>query len=68
VDKLLKVGEWNKIRFQAKGDNFKVWLNGEQVLDCTDPAFPDAAPIGLQVHPGVKMKVEFRNIKAEAID
>lgn len=68
VDRLLKVGDWNKIRFQAKGDNFKVWLNGEQVVDHSDPAFPNAAPIGLQVHPGVKMKVEFRNIKAKAIE
>lgn len=62
VDKLLKAGDWNKIRFQAKGSVFTIWLNGEQVLNWESPDYPDAGPIGLQIHPGVNMKVEFRNI------
>ena len=68
VDKLLKVGEWNLIRFEAKGSKFTAWLNGEKVVEYEDPAFPNAAPIGLQIHPGLKMKVEFRNIKAKALN
>jgi Domain of Unknown Function (DUF1080) len=61
VDKLLKVGDWNKFRFIAQGDSLKVWLNGSQVLDTSIAKYPDAAPLGLQLHPGVKMKIEFRN-------
>ncbi len=61
VDKLLKVGDWNKIRFIAHGGSLKVWVNGTQVLDTTITKYPDAAPLGLQLHPGVKMKIEFRN-------
>ena len=67
VDKLLKEGDWNKIRFQAVGSKFTAWLNGEKVVEYEDPAFPNPAPIGLQIHPGLKMKVEFRNIKAKEL-
>jgi hypothetical protein len=62
VATLWKSGEWNKIRFQAKGDTYTVWLNGEQVSNYVDANYPKAAPVGLQVHGGVKMKVEYRNI------
>ena len=62
VATLWKNGEWNKIRFQAKGDTYTVWVNGEQVSQYVDANYPKAGPIGLQVHGGVKMKVEYRNI------
>jgi hypothetical protein len=62
VATLWKNGEWNKIRFQAKGDTYTVWINGEQVSNYVDANYPKAGPIGLQVHGGVKMKVEYRNI------
>jgi hypothetical protein len=63
VDKLLKLNEWNTMRMEVKGNVTKVWLNGTHVLtfDCPEAAKP--APVGLQIHPGVKMKVEFRNVK-----
>lgn len=64
TEKLLKVGDWNKIRFEARGSNFKISLNGEQVLTWESDQFPDAGPIGLQLHGGVDMKIEFRNLKA----
>lgn len=67
VDKLLKVGDWNLIRFEAKGSKFSTWLNGQKVLEYEDPAFPNPGPIGLQIHPGLKMKVEFKNIKAKEL-
>ncbi len=62
VATLWKNNDWNKIRFQAKGDTYTVWLNGEQVSNYVDANYPKAAPIGLQIHPGVVMKVEYRNI------
>ena len=66
--KLIKEGDWNKMRLQAVGPKYTVWLNGEKIVEYEDPAFPNAGPIGLQIHPGLKMKVEFRNIKAKALD
>ena len=62
VPALWKNNEWNKVRFQAKGDTYTVWVNGEQVSNYVDGAYPQAGPIGLQVHGGVEMKVEYRNI------
>jgi hypothetical protein len=62
VATLWKNGEWNKIRFQARGDTYTVWINGEQVSNYVDANYPKAGPIGLQVHGGVNMKVEYRNI------
>jgi hypothetical protein len=67
VDKLLKAGDWNTLRIEARGDTYKVFLNGTQVLTYQDPAFPNPGPIGLQVHGGVKMKIEFRNLRAKQL-
>lgn len=64
---LLKPGEWNRIRVEAKGDTFTVWLNGEQVSQYTSPKYKDPGPIGLQIHGGLVMKVEFRDLRALAL-
>ena len=63
VEKLWKKDAWNQIVFRAKGDTYTVWLNGEQVSQLTDPAYPTPYSVGLQIHPGLKMKVEYRNIQ-----
>lgn len=64
---LLKPGEWNRIRVEAKGDTFTVWLNGEQVSRYTSDKYREAAPIGLQIHRNLTMKVEFRDLRAKAL-
>jgi len=62
--KLLKPeGEWNTFRIQAKGDTFTCWINGQKASEYTDPKFSGAAPLGLQIHGGVEMKCEYRNMK-----
>jgi len=63
LEKLFKPGDWNQFRIEAKGGLFTVWLNGEQVSQYANPNYSGAAPIGLQIHPGLKMKVEFRNLR-----
>lgn len=68
IEKRLKTGEWNKFRVEAKGTTFTVWLNGEKVSQYADAKYAEAAPIGLQIHPGLAMKVEFRNIRAKALE
>ena len=67
-DEVLKLGDWNRIRLEAKGDTYTVWLNGKKVTEYTNPNFKEAGPIGLQIHANVKMKVEIRNIGARALD
>ena len=62
--KLMKPeGEWNTFRIQAKGDTFTCWINGQKASEYTDPKFSGAAPLGLQIHGGVEMKCEYRNVK-----
>ena len=61
---LLKPGDWNRIRIRAQGDTFTVWLNGEPVSQDTSAKYADPAPIGLQIHGGLSMKVEFRDLRA----
>ncbi|HEY3839450.1 MAG TPA: DUF1080 domain-containing protein [Bryobacteraceae bacterium] len=56
-------GEWNTFRIQAKGDTFTCWINGKKASEYTDPKFSGAAPLGLQIHPGVVMKCEYRNMR-----
>ena len=63
VDKLLKLGDWNHVRIECQGKTSKVWLNGQHVLTFKCPDKVKAAPIGLQIHPGVKMKVEFKDLR-----
>lgn len=62
--KLMKPeGEWNTFRIQAKGDLFTCWINGEKASEYTDPKFSGPAPLGIQIHGGVEMKCEYRNVK-----
>jgi hypothetical protein len=56
-------GEWNTFRIQAKGDTFTCWINGQKASEYTDAKFSGAAPLGFQVHGGVVMKCEYRNLK-----
>ena len=55
---------WNRIRIEARGNTFTVWLNGHEVTRYTNPKYAQPGPVGLQIHAGVKMKVEFRNLRA----
>ncbi|MPN07640.1 hypothetical protein SDC9_154911 [bioreactor metagenome] len=68
VEGLLKTGEWNHVRLEARGDRFKVWLNQKLVTDYQNTKYPGEAPVGLQIHPGVKMKVEFRNVRIAPLE
>ena len=64
---LIKPGEWNRIRVEAKGDTFTVWINGEQVSQYTSQKYREPGPIGLQIHAGLVMKVEFRDLRAQSL-
>ncbi|TAE76181.1 MAG: DUF1080 domain-containing protein [Verrucomicrobia bacterium] len=67
VSELLKRGEWNRMRIEARGQNYAVWLNGKRVVEYRSETAIESGPVGLQVHPGVEMKVEFRGLGIEAL-
>lgn len=67
--KLLKpFPEWNHFRLEARGPVFTVAINGQPAVNYTDEKFIGPGPLGLQLHQGVKMKVEYRNLRAAALN
>jgi hypothetical protein len=62
VAELLKEGEWNTMKITAKGPVYTVELNGKEVMTYTSETAKDKGPIGLQMHAGVVMKIDFRAI------
>lgn len=62
IDKFHKVGKWNKMRIIVTGKRIQTFLNGEPFVDYEAVTIPDKGQIGLQLHPGVNMKVRFKNI------
>lgn len=67
VKDLLKSGEWNRMKIVAKGNTYTVTLNGTQVVEFVSETAKESGPVGLQVHPGVKMKVEFREVTVDPL-
>lgn len=68
-DKIRKPLEWNQLRIRARGAHIETWLNGEKIVDYTDPnpapelLQPGAIAFqtyGAEGHAGW---VEFRNIR-----
>ena len=65
--KLLKIGEWNHFKLRAKGDTFTVYINGTEAVSYQNAKYADPAPVGLQIHGGLDMKIEFRNLKVKEL-
>lgn len=61
VDEVMKPGDWNRLRIEAKGKRITVHLNGREVLAYETKSLESTGPIGLQVHAGHDMRIEFRN-------
>jgi type 1 glutamine amidotransferase len=61
----VKQGDWNKYRVVAQGFKFTHEVNGQLMSVCTDQDKAQrrrSGLLGLQVHAGPPMKVQFRNI------
>lgn len=62
IKEALKIGDWNHVKITVTGSVYNIELNGTKVLDYTSETSVPEGPIGLQVHPGVDMQIEFRNL------
>jgi hypothetical protein len=61
----IKSEDWNTCRIVAKGNRLQHYINGILMSDVTDNDKVNAKAgglIGVQVHVGPPMKVEYRNI------
>ena len=68
IKKAHKLGEWNTLRMVTKGKHIKTYLNGVLINDYQAVKYPANGKIGLQLHGGVHMKMEFKNVKIKAIN
>jgi hypothetical protein len=60
--KLVRPGDWNEIQVIACGPNIEVKLNGETTVQAKDDKSASGI-LALQLHSGVPMRVEFRNLQ-----
>jgi hypothetical protein len=75
AQKARRLGEWNRLRIEAKGPRIRTWLNGVPAADYTDDddeAFSPTGFIALQVH-GVgnareTKEVRWKNIKLTVLE
>lgn len=63
VAELLKKDDWNSLRIQAIGGEYTVWLQGEKVMTYKSASAIEEGPIGLQLHGGREMGIDYRNFK-----
>jgi hypothetical protein len=64
IKELLKMEGWNTIKARAIGNTYTVWLNGTEVMTYIQENANLKGPIGIQLHPGRDMTIQFRNISA----
>lgn len=62
VKELLRMDGWNTIKAMTIGNSYKVWLNGEEVMNYILEEANLKGPVGLQLHPGRDMTIQFKNI------
>lgn len=67
-DKVLKMGQWNKMRVRVVGDKVTTWLNGVEMIELTDEKIGQGTgSIALQIHSGGGIKVKWRNIEVKEL-
>ena len=67
-EKVLKEGEWNKMKIKVEGEKLISWLNGTQMIEITDEKIGNGeGGIVLQIHSGGDVKVSWRNIEIESL-
>ena len=63
VKDLLKINEWNSLKITAIGPKYDAWLNGKHVMTYLAEKVKKEGPIGLQLHGGKVMSIDFRKLR-----
>jgi len=67
IEELLKPADWNTLKVRAVGGKYVVWLNGKKVMTYASETAEEEGPIGLQLHGGKDMAIDFRNLLAKPL-
>lgn len=68
VKELLKLDDWNRMTIVVKGKDYTVWLNDAFVMTYNSETAVEKGRIGIQLHGGKDMAVDFRNIRIAELD
>ena len=63
IKKLLKAKGWNTMRIQAVEKEYTVWLQGKKVMTYNSDSAIAEGPLGIQLHGGRNMGIDFRKLK-----
>ncbi len=66
----IKSGDWNEVHLVIKGNRLQHFVNGVLMSDVTDNDTANRKMkglLGVQVHVGPPMKVEYRNIRLKKL-
>ena len=67
-DKVLKMGEWNKMKIRVVGEKVTTWLNGKKMVYLSDEKIgAGKGAIALQIHDGGGIKVMWRKINIKTL-
>ena len=70
LKKLVKRNDWNDYEVRAEGRRIRVFLNGKQTADYTEPdtSIPQSGIIGLQIHGGGKAEIHFKDMRIQELN
>ena len=63
VADLIQMTDWNAMKIVVIGSRYDVWLNGQHVMNYTSDSAIEQGPVGLQIHPGNEMQMQYRRIR-----
>ena len=67
-DKVLKMGDWNRMKIKVVDKKVITWLNGTQMVSISDENIGQGeGSIALQIHSGGGIKVKWRNIRIKSL-
>jgi len=69
LNKVLKRSDWNEYIIRAEGRRVRLWINGLQTVDYTEPEAqrPQWGVIGLQIHGGAIAEARFKDLTLEEL-
>lgn len=69
LKKLVKRNEWNDYEVRAEGKRIRIFLNGKQTADYTEPddTIVQTGLIGLQIHGGGKAEIHFKEMRIQEL-
>jgi hypothetical protein len=64
IKTILKINDWNTYTVRSVGRRIRIWLNGIQTVDYTEPdeKIPHEGLVALQIHGGGKALASYKNI------